>query len=253
MKSILDLISDIGDLPRVLQQAYRCFRGKIDDVLAWNLRSEAVRVPLHIHRYGVKMAPWWTCDVVLVNISSRPGLLEVCSNLEEWRTRTSNRPTDLCPVLCDVDLYFRLHILHYTVTYASVSSAPFFAKTPLLFGMWHAYKYCMTECYRQFLPLWAALEYKQFLNDPTKVELLTNLNLSMMESMVLSMFLCTNRVVPLIRSTIAELRCLQDVRGAGTVKFQQLQGMLALFRNYAPALWYLGYWVRTLHWHRHDP
>ena len=179
-------------------------------------------MPLDIRRYGVKMAPWWTCDVLPVNISPRRGLLEVCSNLEEWRTRTSNRPTDLCLVPCDVDLYFCLQKLHYSVTYASGSSAPFFPKTPLLFGMWHAYKYCETECYRRFLPLWAALEYKQFLTDPTKVEILTNFNLSMMESMVLCVFLCTNRVVPLNRSTIAQLRRLRDVYGAGAVKLQQL-------------------------------
>ena len=56
MKSSPDLISDIGDLPRVLQQVCGCFRGKIDDVLAWSLRYEAVRVPLDIRRYGVKRA-----------------------------------------------------------------------------------------------------------------------------------------------------------------------------------------------------
>ena len=176
--------------------------------------------------------------------------------MEEWRTRTSNRPTDLCPLLCDVDLYFCLlcdvdlyfclRKLHYNVTYASVSSTPFFAKTPLLFGVWHAYKYCVTECYCRFLPLWAALEYKQILTDPTKVEILTDFNLSMMESMLLSVFLCTHRVVPLIRSAIAQLRRLRDVYGTGAVKLQQLHGMLALLRDYAPPLWYLGYRVPTL-------
>ena len=168
-------------------------------------------MPLNIRRYGVKMAPWWTCDVLPVIISCCPGLLEVCSNLEEWRTRTGNTPNDLCPVLCDVDLYFRLHKPHYSVTYAYLSIAPFFAKMPLLFGMWHAYKYCMTKCDRRFLPLCAALQYKQFLSHPTKVEILTNFNLSMMESMGLSVFLCTNRVVPLIRSAIAQLRRLRDL------------------------------------------
>ena len=72
-------------------------------------------------------------------------------------------PSDLCLLLSDVDLYFRLHKLHYSVTYAPTS---FFSKMPLLFGMWHARKYYVTGCHRRFLPLWAALEYKQFLTDP---------------------------------------------------------------------------------------
>ena len=192
VKSILDLITDIGDLPRVLQHAYRCFRGKIDEVLSWNVCYEAVRVPLDICRYGVKLVPWWTCDVLPLNMSSRGGLLEICSNLEEWRTRTNNRTTDLCPVLCGVDLYFRLHKLRLCVSYASPSTTPCFAKTPLLFGMRHTYNNCVTECYCRFLPVWLALEYKPFLTDPTKVEITTNFHLSMMESIVSFVFLWTN-------------------------------------------------------------
>ena len=128
VKSIPRLICDIRDPPRVRQQACRGFSGKIGDILAWNLRCDAFRVPLDICKYGVKMAPWWACDVLPVNINSRPGLLEVCSNLEEWRTTTSNRPTDICLVLCGVDLYFRLQKIHYSVTYASMSTASFFAE-----------------------------------------------------------------------------------------------------------------------------
>ena len=95
--------------------------------------------------------------------------------MEEWWTRTSEMTSDLCLVLCDVDRYYRLQKLHCSVTCASVSTTFSFAKKPLLFGMWHAYKYCVTECYRQFLPLWAALEYKPFLTNPTKVEGLNKL------------------------------------------------------------------------------
>ena len=52
-KSVPDLITDIGDLPCLPQQACRCFRGKIDEVLSWNLHNEAICVPLDIRGYKV--------------------------------------------------------------------------------------------------------------------------------------------------------------------------------------------------------
>ena len=116
------------------------------------MRFESVCVPLDIRRYNVTMAPWWTCDVLPIHISSRDGLLEVCSNVDEWRTRTGKSSS---PVLCDADLYYRMLKLQYSVTYVSVATDSFFAHTPLLFGVWHSYKCCVTECYRRFLPLLA--------------------------------------------------------------------------------------------------
>ena len=43
VKSIPGLLCDIPDLPRVLQQAFCCFRGEIDGALAWNLWYDAFR------------------------------------------------------------------------------------------------------------------------------------------------------------------------------------------------------------------
>ena len=136
-------------------------------------------VPLDIGKYGVTMAHWWTCDVLLVNISSHGGLLEMCSDLGGGGQGPVTGPPTY--VLCYV---MWTYTFGRRVTYASLSTASFFAKTPLLFGMWHAYKFFLTECYRRFLPLWAALECKPFLTDPANVEILTNFNVSMMESMV---------------------------------------------------------------------
>ena len=70
-----ELLSAIGKLPTVLRQAVRSFRGKVEEVRSWHLRFDSVRVPLDIQQYNVTMAPWRTCDVLTINISSRDGLL----------------------------------------------------------------------------------------------------------------------------------------------------------------------------------
>ena len=245
-----ELLAAIGQLPTVLRHAVRSFHGKVDEVRSWYLRFDPVRVPLDIRRYNVTMAPRWTCDVLLINISSRDGLLEVCSNVDEWRTRTGKSTS---PVLCDVDLYYRMLKLQYNVTHVSVATDSFFAHTPLLFGVWHSYKYCVAECYRRLLPLWAALEYKDFLTAPGTVQIVTNFNLSMMEQMVLAAFLAAGRVLPLLRDAQLNFQHRREIYGGGAVKLQQLSTLTTLFRDYAPALFYIGYQVQTLHWRRHTP
>ena len=143
--------------------------------------------------------------------------------------------------------------LQYNVTYVSVATDSFFAHTPLLFGVWHSYKYCVTECYRRFLLLWAALEYKDFLTAPGTVLIVTNFNLSMMEQMVVAEFLAVGPVLPLLWDAQLNILHRREIYGGGAVKLQQLSALTTLFRDYAPALFYIGYRVRTLHWRRHAP
>ena len=135
VKTIPELLSAIGHLPTMLRLAARSFRGKVRQVWAWHLRLHSVRVPLVIRQYDVTMVPWWTCDVLPINISSRDGLLEACSDVDEWRTKTGKNTS---PVLCDVDLYYRMLKWEYNVTYLSVATNNCFAHTPLLFGLWHS-------------------------------------------------------------------------------------------------------------------
>ena len=149
VKTLPEILSAIAQLPTMLRRAVCSFLGKVDEIWSWHLRFNSMCVPLDIRRYDVTMAPWWTCNVLPINISSRDGMLEVCSNVDEWRTRSGKSTT---PVLCDVDLYYRMQKLQCSVTYVSVATNGFLAHTPLLFGV-YSYKYYVTECYRRCLPI----------------------------------------------------------------------------------------------------
>ena len=85
------------------------------------------------------------------------------------------------------------------------------------------------------------------------VQILTNFNLCMMEQMVLGTFLAAGRVLPLLRDAQLNIWRRRRIYGSGAVKLQQLSALTTLFRDYAPALFYITYWVRTLHSHRHAP
>ena len=107
-------------------------------------------------------------------------------------------------------------------------------------------------CYRKFLTFWTTLEHPGFLDNPTAVTIRTHLHVGMMEQMVLSTFLISGRVTPHIRGAQASVDGPRAIYGASAVKKERLQALLYMFRDHAPALFYLGYRVRTLHRRRHD-
>ena len=195
---IQELLERAQDLPKMLQNATRVLRVRIDSSREQHFGYDTIRAPLDIRRYGVAMAPRWTTDVLPCNVSARKGLLEVCRNLMEWRQHTGQNCT---PILCDVDLYFRIHKLHKTLPNTAVDTGSFMRHTPLFFGLWHAYKYCLIMCYRRFLTFWAALEHKTFLDHPTSIAIRTNFNVGIVEHMVLSAFLISGKVTPHIYPT----------------------------------------------------
>ena len=57
VKTVPELLSTIGQLPTVLRQAVRSFRGKVDKVRSRHFRFDSIPVPLDIRRYNVTMAP----------------------------------------------------------------------------------------------------------------------------------------------------------------------------------------------------
>ena len=117
-------------------------------------------------------------------------------------------------MLCDVELYFRIHKLHHSTTYVVVDTGTFWQDTPLLFALWHAYKYCLTMCYRKFLTFRTALEHPAFLDNPTAVTIRTHFHVGMMEQMVLSAFLISRRVIRHIRGALASVDGPQAIYGA---------------------------------------
>ena len=137
VKTVPELLSAMEQLLTMLRHSVRSFRGKVDKVPSWHLRFDSLCVPPDILRYNVTMAPWWTFDVLPINVSSCDGLWDVYSNVDERRTMNGKSTS---PVLCDVDLYYRMLKLRYSVTYVSVATYSFVAHTPLLFGVWQSYK-----------------------------------------------------------------------------------------------------------------
>ena len=146
----------------------------------------------------------------------------------EWQQRTGQKCT---PVLCDVDMYFIIHKLHNNVTYTTVWLVA-----------------CVQVLFDHVLPPVSNLLDRAgtFPDHPTSKTIRTNLNIDMVEQMVLSAFPTSGGVTPHICGDLATLARLGKLYRAGSVKrehlqaLHHLQALLHLFRDYVPALFYLG-------------
>ena len=109
-----------------------------------------VRVPLDTPRHGVTSIPWTPAMLTAVCVTSQLGMLEMIKVCADFCLRTR---TGVAPLLTDVNLYYRMM---RWLTGASTLRWDFPALLrcmPPLFGIWHAYKYCVQRLAREFHPL----------------------------------------------------------------------------------------------------
>ena len=62
------------------------------------------------------------------------------------------------PMLVDENIHYRLSKLLYGSSSAQFAFGQWLSELPLLYGVWHPYKYCVLSVYRCFFPIFALLE-----------------------------------------------------------------------------------------------
>ena len=60
-------------------------------------------------------------------------------------------------------------------------------------------------------------------------------------------------MLPLLRDAKLNIQHGREIYGGCAMKLQDLSVLTTVFRDYARALFYMGYQPRTLHWWRHAP
>ena len=62
------------------------------------------------------------------------------------------------PLLVDENIHYRLLKLMYGTSTSAFDFKQWMCSLPLLYGVWHPYKYCLSAVYRMFFPIFALLE-----------------------------------------------------------------------------------------------
>ena len=109
-----------------------------------------IRAPLDILRPVPAKRPHWrplclSKEKVRGNIS----LLNLLQFMRDLAQHT--RP--VVPVLCDENIHYRICKMMYGEKTTGWNVELFLRSHPILYGLWHAYKFCITQTFRTFWPI----------------------------------------------------------------------------------------------------
>ena len=135
----------------------------------------------------------------------------------------------------------------FGASYAPWHVDQFLLGHPLIYGVWHPYKYSVEITYKAFAPIVKFLEQGWDLNVGDVVPM--KVKLRHMEKTIVGLFLATGANKARLDSTTEVLRSnlseLSDVQRRG---LRLLLALKALLYSYCPALLALGVLVRECNW-----
>ena len=214
------------------------------DTVAAALTRDLIRVPLDVRRSGVRTPQWLPLFLAPHDIGSILGLFEVVRTAQAVQEHT--RFT--MPVLMDLKPYYSILKRVYGRTFEHLDVAAGLTKIPLLFGTWHAYKQCVIQAYRSYMPILALLEQPSIRTNPED-KFRTKPKLHHMEAVFASLLLCANALKGPLD---AALERAPRARGERAHGLHILQGLKTLLFEHVPALFLIGHLVRECGWNSRD-
>ena len=211
--------------------------GLCNDTVQACLRVEDVRVPLDVRRYNVRSLQWLPLLMTPSSIGSIPGLLDFVHTALDFQSHTYHQ----LPCLVDIKPFYSVMKRVYSRSFTQYNVASRIQNTPLLFGIWHAYKYCAIVMYRAYLPILALLE-KPSIRTDDEPQFRTKPKLRHMEVVFACLLLHANRLrEPLVKA-------LQQAT-PNTQGHKILTALKTLLLEHVPALFAIGILTRDCTWH----
>ena len=111
-----------------------------------------LRVPLDVQRPCVTSLPWYPVNLSDTCVSSQVGLLKYlrfCKHINE------HTEYGVSPLLVDINIFYRIMKMSWSAAYGRWDIATLLRGTPPCFGLWHAYKFCVTlTCRKLHSAMW---------------------------------------------------------------------------------------------------
>lgn len=156
--TLQEILNRIPMLARSLRSSDGCLNETVR-ALYGGVEREAVRVPLDVPRgreTGQKWYPWQLSDHL---VGTNNGLLNLMQDVNRLQSHTAR----VLPVLVDENIHYRLMKWMYGRAYARLSVREQLVNKPILYGVWHPYKFLCLHLHRQFLTQFAYL-YQGLMN-----------------------------------------------------------------------------------------
>ena len=146
-----------GCLQRAVDHLWRAFPRllqRLQAVAALSLRPQDFRVPLDKPRRGVTSVPWRPFSLNDDVVQTQRELLKV---LRFCHRIASTHVQPPMPLLVDENIAYRVHKLCYSTPLQAWGVRQYLRDLPVLYGVWHPYKYVVIMVHRKFLALFAFL------------------------------------------------------------------------------------------------
>ena len=109
-----------------------------------------IRAPLDIIRpMPAKIPHWRPLCLSKEKVSGNISLL----NLLQFTRELAQHTRLVIPALCDENIHYRICKMMYGEKTTGQNVRLFLRSHPILYGFWHAYKFCPTQTFRSFLPI----------------------------------------------------------------------------------------------------
>ena len=174
-------------------------------------------------------------------------LLELVRGLECLQVKTRRT----VPFLIDMKIFYALLKMWFGASYATWHVDRFLMRHPLLYGVWHPYKYSVEITYKAFAPIIKFLEQGWDLKAGAVVPM--KVKLRHMEKTIVGLFLATGANKAGLDSTTQVLMSnLAELCDAQRLRLRCLLALKALLYSYCPTLLALGVLVREFNWKGHS-
>lgn len=176
---------------------------------------------------------------------STSGQLDLLCLLKEMHNVQKHTRMSL-PLLVDINIHYRVMKFLYGESCQAYDFRLWLCNIPVLYGVWHPYKYCVLQVYRFFYPIFAVLEHGDI---EAGKHMHCVRKLLHIEKLVCVLLLLRHSLVEAINAELAipALASSNPVGIHGKRKIW-LEGFLTLLNVYCPALLVLGCAVRDCTW-----
>ena len=150
--SLEDLERRVPVVARTLRNTEGTFARMLRDLGFASTRPVVrnIRAPLDIIRpVPAKRPQWRPLCLSKEKVSGNVSLL----NLLQFTRDLAQHTRPVVPVLCDENIHYRICKMMYGEKTTGWNVWLFLRSHPILYGFWHAYKFCVTQTFRSFWPI----------------------------------------------------------------------------------------------------
>ena len=202
-----------------------------------------VRAPLDVRRdTRTLQAPVWRPFALSKEkVTGCVGLL----NLLRFTNDTAQQTNRVLLLLVDENIHYRTLKFWYGAKNQRWNMRAYLQYVPVVYGVWHAYKFVVTHTFRVFWPILPYLR-KGLLRPGSTI--LSNPKLIVMEKTIAALMLATPRTLRLYRRKVQAATAISGCDTAHPNRAAVANPVFHLVLEWCPLLLYLGHLVRECNW-----